>query len=93
MSKNSFSNLKSEYGVAGAIAIWIIAIAIVLGVCFGFMCLEAWITMALWNAIIPYVFATVGPITFWQMFGFDLLLAIILPGGVGSGIAKAINKD
>ena len=91
--KNSFGNLTKEHGVGYAIAIWVVAIALVLGLCFGAMCLEAWITMALWNAIVPYVFATIGPMTFWQMFGFDLLLAIIIPGGVGSGIVKAMNKD
>lgn len=91
--KNSFSNLTKEHGVGYAVAVWVIAIILVLGLCFGAMYLEAWITMALWNAIIPNVFATIGPMTFWQMFGFDLLLAIIIPGGVGSGIVKAMNKD
>jgi hypothetical protein len=48
--------------------------------------------MALWNAIIPCVFATIGPITFWQMMGLELICTFLLPGGV-SGVAKAINKD
>lgn len=93
MSKNSFSNLTKEHGIGYATVVYIITIIFVLAICFGLMCLEAWWAMALWNAIIPQVFITVGPITFWQMFGLDMLLALILPGGIVSSAIKAANKD
>lgn len=93
MSKNSFSNLTKEHGIGYAIVVYIVAIVIVLAFCFGLMCLEAWWAMELWNAIIPQVFITVGPITFWQMMGLDILLALILPGGIVSSAIKAANKD
>ena len=93
MSKNSFNNLTKEHGIGYATVVYIIAILFVLGICFGLMCLEAWLAMALWNAIIPQVFITIGPITFWQMFGLDLLLALILPGGIASSAIKAANKN
>lgn len=93
MSKNSFSNLTKEHGVGYAIVVYIIAIVFVLGICFGLVCLEAWWAMSLWNAIIPQIFATVGPITFWQMLGLDVLVNLILPGGIVSSAVKAANKD
>lgn len=92
MSKNSFTNLVSEHGAGYAILVVILATILALGLIFGFMCLEAWILMALWNAVIPCVFATIGPITFWQMMGLELICTLLLPGGV-SGVVKAINKD
>lgn len=41
MSKNSFSNLTKEHGIGYATVVYIIAIILVLGICFGLMCLEA----------------------------------------------------
>jgi hypothetical protein len=92
MSKNSFTDLVSEHGAGYAILVIILTVIFALGLIFGFMCLEACILMALWNAIIPCVFITIGPITFWQMMGLELICTLLLPGGV-SGVAKAINKD
>jgi hypothetical protein len=93
MSKNSFSNLTKAHGIGYATVVYIIAIIFILAICFGLMCLEAWCAMALWNAIIPHIFITIGPITFWQMFGLDMLLVLILPGGIVSSAIKSANKN
>ena len=90
--KNSFGKLKNEGGVGYAITIYAIAIVLVFGLLAGLFFLEAWIAMLLWNAILPALFAFVGPITFWQMVGLQFLIAILTPTN-WSRIANSISKD
>ena len=92
MSKHSFSEMKTNYGTGTAILIYIIAIAIVLGFAFGLVCLEAWIGMLLWNAVMPHLFTIVNPITFWQMMGFNLLLSFAT-AAVWGRVFSALIKD
>ena len=90
--KNSFGKLKDEYGLGGTIAIYVIAIAIILGLLVGLFFLEAWVAMLLWNAILPALFTFVGPITYWQMVGLQFLIALLAPIN-WSRIANNTNKD
>jgi hypothetical protein len=68
----------------------IIAIVFTLGVAFGFMCLNSWLIMLLWNAILPALFGF-STITFWQTLGLYLILWL-LKGGI-SKIATNISKN
>lgn len=90
--KNSFGKLKNEGGVGYAITIYTIAIVLVLALVAGLFFLEVWIAMLLWNAILPALFALVGPITFWQMAGLQFLIALLTPAN-WSRIANNTNKN
>ena len=56
-----------------------ICIVLSLGCGFGFMCLNSWLIMLLWNAIVPVVFGF-SAMTFWQTFGLCLILWLINGG-------------
>lgn len=71
---------------------WIIGIFLVLGILFGVLCLEGWLTMLLWNATLPAVFSGVTVIGFWQSICINLLTTILF-GGVGRTIAAFTKKD
>ena len=90
--KNSFKKLKNEYGLGGTIAIYAIAIVLVFGLLVGLFFLEAWVAMLLWNAILPTLFAFVGPITYWQMVGLQFLIALLAPLN-WSRIANSTSTD
>ena len=56
---------------------WVIGILLVLGLVFGLLCLEGWLIMLLWNAIIPVLFVGVGNLWYWGAFGLILLCNIL----------------
>lgn len=90
--KNSFKKLTEDHGAGYAIAVYAIAIVLVLALLVGLFFLEAWVAMLLWNAILPTLFAFVGPITYWQMVGLQFLIALLAPPN-WSRIANSTNKD
>ena len=59
--------------------IWAIIgiIILVLAIAFGLMCLEAWIIMLLWNAIVTKIIVGVWALTFWQTFGLVILIDLL----------------
>lgn len=66
---------------------WLLAIVLILALAFGLLCLEAWLVMLLWNAVIPLLWAAAPELTFWVAMGL-LLLCNLLFGSVvriGSG--------
>lgn len=62
------------------ILVSLIAIIFILGACFGFMCLNSWLIMLLWNAVLPVAFGF-STLTFWQTFGLYLIIWL-LNGGI-----------
>lgn len=92
MNKHSFNNLREARGLGETIAIYALAILLALGLIFGFYCLESWIAMLLWNAILPSLFTFIGPISFWQMFGLQGLFVLLIPNSILNA-AKRMNKD
>lgn len=52
----------------------------ILGLIFGFVCLEGWIFMLLWNTIVVKVFA-ISEITFWQGLGIMAICNILIKSG------------
>lgn len=71
---------------------WVVGIIIVLGILFGVLCFESWLTMLLWNATLPAVFSGVTAIGFWQSVCINLLTTILF-GGVGRTIAAFTKKE
>lgn len=59
------------------VAIGCLSIIGILGLVFGFICLEGWILMLLWNVIVIKVFA-IGEITFWQGLGIMAICNILI---------------
>jgi hypothetical protein len=90
--KNSFKKLTEDHGAGYAIAICAVAIVFLLVLLVGLFAIEAWVAMLLWNAILPALFAFVGPITYWQMVGLQFLIALLAPPN-WSRIANSTSKD
>jgi hypothetical protein len=60
----------------GCIA-WTLAIVLILALTFGLLCLEAWLVMFLWNAVIPLLWATAPVLKFWAAMGLMLLCNLL----------------
>ena len=59
---------------------FIFALVLTLGLLFGAMCLEAWIIMLLWNAVMPCIWATAPTLSFWVSFGLMWLCHLLFIG-------------
>ena len=58
----------------------------------GFVALAIFVTMSLWNWLVPLVFH--GPVlTFWQTAGLFLLSKILLTGVAPGGHGRGYRKD
>ena len=78
-------DLFDEHGVAiGCLAI-ILVVVLALGLVFGALCLEGWILMLLWNAILVPLF-NFGVIKFWWAVGIILISNILFKG------VSSVNK-
>lgn len=64
-----------ETGVA--ILVVILVVILILGIAFGVMCLEAWLLMLLWNAVVPALWATAPTLSFWLAMGLMLICNIL----------------
>lgn len=67
---------------------WILAIVLILALAFGLLCLEGWLVMLLWNAVIPLIWATAPELTFWATMGLMLLCNILFGTTVRVGSGK-----
>ena len=67
---------------------WCLFIVLVLALMFGGMCLEAWIIMLLWNAVVPLLWATAPTLGFWAAMGLMLLCNILFGKTVRIGSDK-----
>ena len=56
----------------------ILAILLSLSLSFGLSCLEGWLVMLVWNAVVPLVWAGAPTLTFWVTMGIMFLLNILL---------------
>lgn len=52
-------------------------IVLILGICFGLLCLGWWIGMLLWNYIVCTAWGLSYGLTFWQFAGFDILCSML----------------
>ena len=57
-------------------------IILVLALVFGGLCLEGWLVMLLWNAVVPLIWANAPTLTFWVAVGLVLLLDLLFSGCV-----------
>lgn len=67
---------------------WILAFVLILALAFGVLCLEAWLVMLLWNAVIPLIWATASTLGFWTAMGLILLCNILFGKTVRIGSSK-----
>ena len=67
---------------------WIFAIILILAIAFGFLCLEAWLVMLLWNAVIPLIWVTAPELGFWAAMGLMLLCNLLFGATVRVGSGK-----
>jgi hypothetical protein len=67
---------------------WVLAIVLILALVFGLLCLEAWIVMLLWNAVIPLLWATAPTLSFWVAMGLMLLCNLLFGSTVRIGSGK-----
>ena len=57
-------------------------IILVLGLVFGGLCLEGWLVMLLWNAVLPLIWANAPTLTFWVAVGLVFLIDLLFGGCV-----------
>ena len=72
------TNLKNLFTTASWIELTLLIIAsiiLVTLICF----LSGWVTMLLWNWLVPMIFG-LGTITFWQALGLIVLVKLIFGG-------------
>lgn len=85
---NKFLNsIYEDYGCA----VYVLACIFALALAFGLFCLNAWLVMLLWNAVVCAIWVALPTITFWQSFGLVLIVRLILGGFKLSGSSS--NDD
>lgn len=72
-----------DRGLGWGILVTILIIVLALALVFGFLCLEGWIVMLLWNAVIVSVFGA-PTLSFWLSVGILLLCNILFKSVVHS---------
>lgn len=82
---------NEDYSVWQNILIITITPIFALAIAFGVMCLNSWLIMLLWNAVLTSVFGWTT-ITFWQTFGIYLIIWL-LSGGVVRFFKIKINSN
>ena len=80
-----FDNFDTRDWGCGA---WVLCIVLVLAIVFGFLCLEAWLVMLLWNAVIPLLWTTAPTLGFWAAMGLMLLCNLLFDSTVRIGSGK-----
>ena len=65
-----------DKGMGWGILVTILIIAFVLALAFGILCLEGWLVMLLWNAVIVSVFGAPA-LSFWLSVGILLLCNLL----------------
>lgn len=73
--------IKNLWDAAGggalALLVVVLVLIVALGLAFGVLCLEAWILMLLWNAVITSLWVGAPSLTFWLAFGLLLICNIL----------------
>lgn len=55
----------------------LLVVVLIIGFAFGILCLEGWIVMLLWNAVICSLWASAPHLSFWLAVGLVLLCNIL----------------
>lgn len=82
--KNFLNSVYEDYGCA----VYVLACILVLALAFGLFCLNAWLVMLLWNAVVCAIWVALPFITFWQSFGLVLIVRLIFGGFRVGGSSK-----
>lgn len=70
------TNTYDDYGCG----VFILALILVLALAFGLFCLNAWLVMFLWNAVVCALWVAAPALTFWQSFGLVLMIRLAFGG-------------
>lgn len=73
MNKIFESDFVKDNSCLGLIIVFIIAVAIAIGLSF----LYAWVAMLLWNWVMPMIWAGAPVMTFWPMWGLLELCSLL----------------
>lgn len=71
--KINFETLSDKYGTGLAILIAILIVPLALGIAFGFICLQGWIFMLLWNWLAVELFGAAA-LGYWVCVGIVFAL-------------------
>lgn len=81
--KKWLNNTFDEHGFAIGCLACIFVIVIALAFAFGVLCLEGWLLMLLWNAVIPCIFIGAPTLQFWWAVGLMLICSILFKSSSG----------
>ena len=89
-----FNIIKNFVDAVKNAPMWISIISIVLGVglLFGVVCFETWISFILWNGCLIYACPFLMPVGYWQMMGIYILLHLVLFPSRGSSGSNSTNE-
>lgn len=77
MKKNKLLTKPADMGWGVYVLAFALILVLILGLCFGLMCLEALFVMLLWNAIVPSILIIATPISFWGAMGLSILCTLL----------------
>lgn len=75
------ANVWEDYSVGVAILVIIATVIGAIALCFGVMCLRAWLVMLLWNWIAVSLF-NAPVLGFWMAFGLSWLCSLLFKSKV-----------
>ena len=74
---NWLKNFCEEHTAGAGCLVVLLVVILVFGGAFGLLCLEGWIVMLLWNAVICTLWTSAPHLTFWLAVGLVLLCNIL----------------
>ena len=72
-----FKDLFDDLPLWATVLVCIVIIVFALALAFGVLCLEGWLLMLLWNAVIPAIFIGAPTLHFWGAVGLILICNIL----------------
>lgn len=77
--KDWLEDVMDDHGVAMGCFLIVLIVILALGLAFGVLCLQGWILMLLWNAILVPLFGF-GALEFWWAVGIILISNLLFKG-------------
>jgi len=73
LTKREYDKLMGKSNSKGTAFLIILSVIIIIAV---LVIIKIWVAMTVWNLMIPSIFG-LPTITFWQMFGLDVLINLL----------------
>lgn len=90
MKRNKLLTKPTDMSWGVYVLAFTLALILVLGLCFGLMCLEALFVMLLWNAIVPSILIIATPISFWGAMGLSVLCSLLFSASSSARIIESL---